>query len=73
MWTKGAINANKDLCSYVCSLNDTLDCYKEVGTVDLLEHPNYDVLLPTDILENYLDLDTNPEIVKQRLDKCLEL
>ena len=73
MWTKGAINANRDLCNYVCSLNDMLDCYKEVGTVDLLEQPNYDVLLPTDILQNYLDLDCNPEIVKQRSDKWLEL
>ena len=73
MWTKGAINANRDLCNYVCSLNDTLDCYKEVGTVDLLEQPNYDVLLPKDILQNYLDLDRNQEIAKQRSDKWLEL
>ena len=69
MWTKGAINANRDLCNYVCSLNDMLDCYKEVGTFDLLEQPSYDVLLPTDILQNYLDLDSNPDIVKQRSDK----
>ena len=55
MWTKGTINANRDLCSYICSLNDTLDCYKEVGTIDLLEQPNYDVLLPIHILHNFLD------------------
>ena len=73
MWNKGAINANRDLCNYVCILNDMLDCYKEVETVGLLEQPSYDVLLPTDILQNYLDLDSSPEIVKQRSDKWLEL
>ena len=73
MWTKGAINGNRDLCSYMCSINDTLDSYKEVGTVDLLEQANYDVLLPTEILEKYLDLDSNPESVRQSSDKWIEL
>ena len=73
MWSKGAINANRDLCNYVCSLNDTLDSYKELGTVDLLEQPNYDVLFPTDIMHNYFDLHSNPEIVKQKSEKWLQL
>ena len=57
----------------MCSLNDTLNCYKEVGTIDLLEEPNYDVLLPTHILHNFLDLTSNPEIVKERSEIWLQL